>query len=74
MYTVDTIFRVSEGEEDPSKCIAERIYDMEDETIKLKFHREKDRILRYTGIDECIYNIYIYISIYICIRILHIQY
>ena len=29
----------------PSKSVAERIYDLEDETIKLKFHREKDRIL-----------------------------
>ena len=29
----------------PQKSIAERFYDLEEETIKLKFHREKDRIL-----------------------------
>ena len=30
---------------EPKKSIAERIYDLEMERIKLKFHREKDRIL-----------------------------
>ena len=30
---------------DPKKSISERIFDLEDESIKLKFHREKDRIL-----------------------------
>ena len=29
----------------PKKSVAERFYDLEDEMIKLKFHREKDRIL-----------------------------
>ena len=29
----------------PQKSIAERFYDLEEETIKLKFHRERDRIL-----------------------------
>ena len=48
-----------DGEEDRSKGVAERVYDMEDETIKLKFHREKDRILR----DCSNYSINIYILI-----------
>ena len=30
---------------EPKKCIAERVYNLEEENIKLKFHREKDRIL-----------------------------
>ena len=30
---------------EPKKSIAERVYNLEDENIKLKFHREKDRIL-----------------------------
>ena len=30
---------------DPRKSIAQLVYDLEEETIKLKFHREKDRIL-----------------------------
>ena len=29
----------------PQKSIAERFYDLEEENIKLKFHRERDRIL-----------------------------
>ena len=33
------------AEAEPKKSIAERIYDLEMERIKLKFHREKDRIL-----------------------------
>lgn len=30
---------------DPKKCIAERVFDLDDESIKITFHREKDRIL-----------------------------
>ena len=44
ILTITERFSLPEGE-DPKKSIAERIFDLEDESIKLKFHREKDRIL-----------------------------
>ena len=44
ILTITERFSLPEGA-DPKQSIAERIFDLEDESIKLKFHREKDRIL-----------------------------
>lgn len=44
ILTITERYSLPEGGE-PRKSVAERFYDLEEETIKLKFHREKDRIL-----------------------------
>ena len=54
ILTITERFSLPEGE-DPKKSIAERVFDLEEESIKLKFHREKDRILSQVDID--IFNI-----------------
>ena len=50
ILTITERFSLPEGE-DPKKSIAERVFDLEEESIKLKFHREKDRILSQVDID-----------------------
>ena len=44
ILTITERFSLPEGAE-PRNSIAERVFDLEEESIKLKFHREKDRIL-----------------------------
>ena len=44
ILTITERFSLPEGAE-PRDSIAERVFDLEEESIKLKFHREKDRIL-----------------------------
>ena len=61
ILTITERFSLPEGE-DPKKSIAERVFDLEEESIKLKFHREKDRIL--SQVDINIIDL-LYISIYI---------
>ena len=62
ILTITERFSLPEGE-DPKKSIAERVFDLEEESIKLKFHREKDRILSQVDIDINIIDL-LYISIY----------
>ena len=50
ILTITERFSLPEGE-DPKKSIAERVFDLEEESIKLKFHREKDRILSQVDIS-----------------------
>ena len=44
ILTITERFSLPEGAE-PRDSIAERVFDLEEESIKLKFHRDKDRIL-----------------------------
>ena len=44
ILTITERFSLPVGE-DPKTSIAERVFDLDEESIKLKFHREKDRIL-----------------------------
>ena len=60
ILTITERFSLPEGE-DPKKSIAERVFDLEEESIKLKFHREKDRIL--SQVDISISDL-LYISIH----------
>ena len=61
ILTITERFSLPEGE-DPKKSIAERVFDLEEESIKLKFHREKDRILSQVDIDMNIID-----SIHFCV-------
>ena len=66
ILTITERFSLPEGE-DPKKSIAERVFDLEEESIKLKFHREKDRIL--SQVDINIIDL-LYISIHLlCLQI-----
>ena len=66
ILTITERFSLPEGE-DPKKSIAERVFDLEEESIKLKFHREKDRIL--SQVDISIIDL-LYISIHLlCLQI-----
>ena len=66
ILTITERFSLPEGE-DPKKSIAERVFDLEEESIKLKFHREKDRIL--SQVDTNIIDL-LYISIHLlCLQI-----
>ena len=66
ILTITERFSLPEGE-DPKKSIAERVFDLEEESIKLKFHREKDRIL--SQVDISISDL-LYISIHLlCLQI-----
>ena len=68
ILTITERFSLPEGE-DPKKSIAERVFDLEEESIKLKFHREKDRILSQVDIDINIIDL-LYISIHLlCLQI-----
>ena len=44
ILTITERLSLPEGAE-PRDSIAERVFDLEEESIKLKFHRDKDRIL-----------------------------
>ena len=44
ILTITERFSLPVGQ-DPKTSIAERVFDLDEESIKLKFHREKDRIL-----------------------------
>ena len=66
ILTITERFSLPEGE-DPKKSIAERVFDLEEESIKLKFHREKDRIL--SQVDISISDL-LYTSIHLlCLQI-----
>ena len=66
ILTITERFSLPEGE-DPKKSIAERVFDLEEESIKLKFHREKDRIL--SQVDISIIDL-LYFSIHLlCLQI-----
>ena len=54
----------------PQKSIAERFYDLEEETIKLKFHRERDRILCQT---VQLYFIFLFCPAVFCVCILRLN-